>query len=800
MPQTNNVSAATGIGRSEDFWIKQFEGVDAAAFPRAPASSKKPSKNTASAAVQLPSPSQKYPRKSVSEAAKILLVASWALVLGRYLDVTDVTFGCFHPQSLENVVPQRIQIPDSASMAAYLRIVEEQIILVEQQVPSSISEIAKLSEWTSQACQAIQNVLVINDNTGYESEVFSEHFWNSTGALAQYPLLLVCDVTQETCMTSLRTFFDPRVVASEQADRITAHIEHVWKQLLALSSSTEQTKDVVLLNERDENDIMRWNQDIPESIDDCVHNLIDRRMAQHPEAEAVCAWDGSLTFRQLDHLSGRLACYLRDLSVSCEDFVPLVFEKSKWHVVAMIAVLRAGAAFVPLDPSNPSERLRDIVAQLQPKVILTSPTAKERTGELGSAQKLLLSANAEDWLPMEEWTSQTVKPSNAMYVVFTSGSTGKPKGVVIEHGMFCSKANPRCEVLGRNENTRILQFASSSFDLSIEDVLLTIMYGGCVCVSSEEDRVNDLEGVMQRMRVTCAHITPSIANTLYPENLPSLQQLRLGGEPMTRQHVRRWARMLELKNAYGPTECTVTAAVSERLSLNSDPADLGRAVACRSWIVDASDHNRLCAIGCVGELLLEGPILARGYYNEPGKTADSFIFDPAWCLQAPFLEHGNQNRRFYKTGDLVVYLPDGRLKYIGRKDSQDKLRGQRLELGEIETHLRNCNLEVDDLAVEVIRPSADPADACLVTFCALGDYFAKGEETALGISATVRNKLAEIATSAKDRLAASLPSYAVPSVFLPLKSLPRTISGKTDRKALRHLGSSLGSHGLSIFS
>lgn len=129
-----------------------------------------------------------------------------------------------------------------------------------------------------------------------------------------------------------------------------------------------------------------------------------------------------------------------------------------------------------------------------------------------------------------------------------------------------------------------------------------------------------------------------------------------------------------------------------------------------------------------------------------------------------------------------------------------RIAGQRLELGEIETHLRNCNLEVDDLAVEVIRPSADPADACLVTFCALGDHFANGDETALGISGTVRGKLAEIATSAKDRLAASLPSYAVPSVFLPLKSLPRTISGKTDRKALRHLGSSLGSHGLSIFS
>jgi len=444
----------------------------------------------------------------------------------------------------------------------------------------------------------------------------------------------------------------------------------------------------------------------------------------------------------------------------------------------MFAVLKAGGAFVPLDPSHPVERLAGLCGTLDATLILCSrrlvDTLSAVSDTILAVDDVSLDECVSDSLP----TETAVSSHNAAYVIFTSGSTGKPKGTIIAHKSFCSSAKAHAPALRIDSTCRVLQFAAYTFDASLVETLTPLMVGGCVCIPSEEERLNDLAGAINSMAVNHAVLTPSFVGFLSPAAVPGLCRLVLAGEAMAHSHVTTWSH-IELVNGYGPAESAVAAVVNSNVGPGTEPTDIGVPCGVRVWLVDREDHGRLVPVGCVGEILLEGPSLARGYLNDTAKTAYSFITDPAWVPVGA-------GRRFYKTGDLARYNSDsGSLTYVGRKDTQIKLHGQRIELGEIEHHLA-----VDESVQHalVLLPKVGPLKGRLVGVLSL--VGSQNSSRVIGSTGEQPSLMTDTLTidtvvrSVREWLSSRLPAYMVPSVWLPVDAIPMLASRKMNRKAV----------------
>jgi non-ribosomal peptide synthetase component F len=261
-----------------------------------------------------------------------------------------------------------------------------------------------------------------------------------------------------------------------------------------------------------------------------------------------------------------------------------------------------------------------------------------------------------------------------LYVIFTSGSTGKPKGCEIENRAFLSGSIRHAERADIDHTTRILQLASYTFDVSMLEILTALVHGSCICTPDMALMANGPAHIVSEYKITWTFMTPSLVKLMAPSMVPTLKTLALGGEPLSKIDVETWAGHVQLINGYGPSECSVAATGNTEMTSDTDPANIGFPVGGICWIVDTDDHDLLLPPGEIGELLIEGPILARGYLKNKEKTDEVFVERPAW---GPTTRTG-ENRRFYKTGDLAKFLPDGSLYFIGRKDTQVKLRGLRI--------------------------------------------------------------------------------------------------------------------------
>ncbi|KAH8168870.1 AMP-binding enzyme domain-containing protein [Sarocladium implicatum] len=538
--------------------------------------------------------------------------------------------------------------------------------------------------------------------------------------------------------------------------------------------------------------IWSWNATVPQTISRCMHDLFVEQAQQRPEHLAVESWDGTLTYRQLDDLSTRLAHHLREQGVEIGTRVPLCFEKSLWAVVALVSVLKAGATVSLTDPSQPEARLRTIVEQTGAKLVITSKaqqTLGKRIASEGSV--LAVSQSLFDTLPPASSSNPlpTVPPSSPMYIIFTSGSTGKPKGVVLSHENYTSGAIPRAEAVGYKCSSRVFDFPSYAFDVTYDCMLCTLVVGGTICVPSEEGRMNDLSGAIRMSRANMVHMTPSVARVLDEDVIPSLDVLGLGGEAVGASDAANWGQQTTLVIAYGPSECTVGCTINNTVQRSTG---IGRGVGGVTWIVDPDDHNQLTPLGGVGELIVEGPVVGIGYLDEPEKTSQVFIEDPTWLLAG----HGSvagRHGRLYKTGDLVKYedgTVDGSIEFVGRKDQQVKLRGQRVELAEVEHHVRGCLPTGVKVAAEVIKP--EKGSPSLVAF--LVEPATQSQE-AEAVRVSPSQELAVALSKIESAMADKVPRYMIPASFITLGSMPSLVSGKTDRKKLREIGATLATDG-----
>lgn len=347
----------------------------------------------------------------------------------------------------------------------------------------------------------------------------------------------------------------------------------------------------------------------------------------------------------------------------------------------------------------------------------------------------------------------------------------------MEHASLSTSIRDHCDGMYVNSESRTFHFASYAFDASIYEVFSTLSCGGCVCVPSHFDRMNNLAGFIQTQRINWVTLTPSSLALLQPDDVPSLRTIVLGGEAVTQENVEIWASKVTLINGYGPAEATICALglIPER---GWKSGTISRMVGAVSWITIPSDSSRLAPIGAVGELVIEGPVVGRGYLNNPEKTAAAFITTPPW--RHHFRGEQAKSSRLYRTGDLMQYTSDVCIRFVGRKDTQVKLRGQRIELGEVEHQTLQSFPGAKVVVAEVVVPAEENRSPFLAAFIWCGH-----DEAEQNLLLAPDDQFRSAAREAESHLNGLVPVYMVPAVFFSLAFVPFSMTGKTDRRRLR---------------
>ncbi|KAJ5152508.1 hypothetical protein N7492_009788 [Penicillium capsulatum] len=526
----------------------------------------------------------------------------------------------------------------------------------------------------------------------------------------------------------------------------------------------------------------------------CVHHIIEEHCEAYPNKTAIDAWDGKLTYGELNRLSSALAASIAE-HVSVGDAVPLCFWKSKWTPVAILAVMKAGGAFVLFDLSVPIERLKTMYDCVGASILLIAGTT-HNPKPLEELRKILLQPTCiivdECTTNLREPFAREIKPENRLYIVFTSGTTGNPKGIAVTHSAMATSIAKTAGSIFLERSSRVLQFASYSFDLSIYDHLFTLASAACLCIPTEFDLRVRYRKVFKNFNANWVTLTPSLARMLGREVLENLEVLALAGERITKDDIFRWGDETRILGLYGPAEFVASATIKvfgSRLhpSANLDPADLGSSVSTVCWVIDPKDPSKLVDYG-EGELVLEGPCVSAGYLDSTSGVGAS---EKKFFNHAPWQKGASRPSRFYMTGDLVEVCrgPDGRtfLKFRGRKDRQIKLNGQRIEPGEVETAICSFfkisqNSETVDVFVDVFQSSRGSSCTFLAAYIK-GPFHAKSYHSSREITQGYLSE--ETESDLRSFLIKRLPPYMVPTNVLYIDEFPLTPTGKINSPELR---------------
>ncbi|MCF2135391.1 amino acid adenylation domain-containing protein, partial [Mycetohabitans sp. B3] len=564
---------------------------------------------------------------------------------------------------------------------------------------------------------------------------------------------------------------------------IERHVGYLTTMLQAMVARPQQPVATLQMLGADERQwlLQAWNTTAaPDPAHPCIHQLFEAQVARSPDATALVYEAQTLSYAQLNARANRLAHRLIELGVKPDARVAICVERSPAMVVGLLAILKAGGAYVPLDPAYPPERLAHILADTAPAIVLADAAGQSALGDTVLASFTVLDPNV---LPERATTNPQVPGLSARhlaYVIYTSGSTGIPKGVMVEHAQIAhlfdvtqlddaqkkdqaSMSHPvwMRQAYGLTPDDRVLQKAPLTFDVSVWECFCTLLNGATLVVAAPgvHRDPSALVELMIRQRITTVHFVPSMLSMFLAtdavQRCTAVKRVLCTGEALTSAQVRLCQRLLphaQLHNLYGPTEATIgVAAWTCPAEYTEDTIPIGRPIAHnRLYLLDR--HGQPVPLGATGELYISGASVVRGYLNGPDLTAERFLLDPF---------SDREDARMYKTGDLARYRPDGNLAFLGRNDHQVKIRGLRIELGEIKT----CLVRHPQVQEAVVLALGEGMDKRLVA------YVVAEPDDAL-------------ASELRAHVAARLPEYMVPAAFVRLDVLPLTPNGKLDRRAL----------------
>jgi amino acid adenylation domain-containing protein len=729
--------------------------------------------------------------RTAGVSAASLCHLAWAMVLARTSGRDDVVFG--------TLVFGRMQGDEGADRAVgmFMNLLPLRMQIGQQGVQTSVRDTHTLLSQMlrhehaplslAQRCSAIQapaplftSMLNYRHGNSVGEEQTSEAAQRLAQAWAGIELVDAQERTNYPCNMFVSDVIDDirltaQVDKSINPELVCGLMRTALKSLAdALDDSPKAPiQSLEVLPEAERHQVLYgWNDTRTEYRDQCIHELFEGQVARTPHATAVVFEDVRVSYLELNRRANQLAHHLIDLGIKPDSFVGICAERSVEMAVGMLAVLKAGGAYVPLDPNYPAERLRHMLKDCKPVVLLTQ--SRGAAIYRGTIPALDLQSDAALWAEARATNPESritgLQSHHLAYVIYTSGSTGLPKGVMVEHASVVNLVNTHICNCALTAEDCVLQFASFSFDASIEEIFAPLAVGARIVLRPERIFAPDEEylRLISDERITIAELPTAFWHRWVQQQ--SLEQhadqetLRLvvvGGEKAERRHLSHWRRDLpgrhcDWLNTYGPTEATVYALALQldgRVELGAGEIPIGRPIAnTQIYILDR--HHQPVPVGVAGELYIGGVGVARGYLNRPALTAEKFLTDPF---------SSDPTARMYRTGDLGRWRADGNIEFLGRNDFQVKLRGFRIELGEIEARLAEYP---GVLEAVVIALEDTPGNKRLVAYV------------------TTKGAVPVNVEALRIYLGALLPQYMVPSAFVQLDALPLTPHGKLDRRAL----------------
>ena len=699
-----------------------------------------------------------------------LIQGCWALFLSTYSGENDVVFGMVvagRPLELPraedmvglfiNTLPVRAFVDAKQPVSDWLQEIQMQQVKARQYDYCTLTDIQRWSDLPGNV-SLFDSIIVFENYPADEElvnqfslEIDSLHESSSTN----YPLCLGIMPGKEMLVYLA---YDHQRFDAKTMQSLLDHFQLLLEQI-SHSDSRMLIGDLPLLTAAECEEIVSdWN-DTSVSFP-TVHSFseqFEKWVRDCPDRCAMVYDNTYLSYAELDRRVNFLARTLQSRGVKREERVGLCCERSLEMFIAVLAILRAGGVYVPLDPAYPDERLAYICQDAQLTLLLTQGDHGAALAQ-GVAESLCLDdcwsqLNVQQWSEMPEASVGSL--DNLAYMIYTSGSTGKPKGVMLSHKGLCNLAQAGQAVFGVEQSKRILQFSSMSFDASIWEMSAAFATGSTLVLPTREEILpgQALQQLLLEQAVTMATLTPSVLVTIAEGDLPMLETVIAAGEACSRELVEHWGIGRKFFNAYGPTETTVCASADECRVDKDERPTIGRPLANMDLYV-LNERMQPLPIGVTGELYVGGAGLARGYVRRPDLTAERFVPHP--FSREP-------GARLYKTGDIVKYRADGRIEYVGRADYQVKLRGLRIELHEIEQILAQ-HIAVQQCVV-MMREDVQGEHSLIAYVIAQDEQYIDSLEL-------------------RKYLESKLPAYMLPRAIVQLDEFPITTNGKIDRKRL----------------
>lgn len=727
------------------------------------------------------------------EPAYILQLA-WALVLRAYLGMDQVAFGYEVSGRDElNLPGMKREIGSFASLLpCFVDLAPNRTVLECLQSLSEIATVAR--QYQNPTMSEIHHAGEYNTANLFNTCLSMRDFENARHARPELDATsfradLITSSRGSSCDLALSTMFiDDRLhldlvfrnMTADQAENVMHTFERAVK--LILNNSSQVISQTDLFTERDYAQLVVNDFEFSQKADkanSCVHQLVLKHAQTRPDAPAICSWDGNMTYHQMAYCVSTLATYLRNIGVSPGLAVPVILEKSKWAPVIMLAVLKAGGSIVCLDAQDRSV-VEATVKQLSPRVVLATESG---WNDIVCLVPNLVIVNERFFSILPPQVSIPVQEPNTDHgacVIYSpsKSKSGSSRSIFFTHSSLCSAFLAQGAALKLGKDSRVLQLSAFNLDIALVEVLGTLVHGGCVCVPSSKERLNNLGAAMARMKVTWSYMTATIAHRINPETVPDLKTLCFRTRRLDEDTIATWRPNRDILLAYGaPDVCPLGISIAE-VTEGSYTTVIPPPLMGRFWIVNPEDVKKFMPLGSVGELAIDCPSLT------PHK------FEPGQRVQAPFTSPEPTRLRYLKTGHRVRYLDDGSIQFLSTM-RDDVLDGSPLPIADIEQHLRRCLVAKVDVAVESVTTSDNVQ--ILAAFLELGDHLDHDSADLEKLRAQTRERTQLIRAfhEASGDKSKSISSEHVPQIFIPLKQFPLSTSLKVNRRKLQKMVSSM---------